>query len=224
LTGRLDAGPGFSLLYEDGDVLAVDKPEGLPVLPGGSTRATPLRDLVQRAYPSKIFVVHRLDKDVSGVLIFARNAEAHRRLSAQFAGHTVEKTYLALVHGVVREDSGEIDRPLRPFGSGRMGVDLQRGKPCSTRFAVTERLAHFSLVEVHPVTGRRHQIRVHLYAIGHPVVGDPLYGDRETQRRYPRLMLHAQRVSFDLPAGSRLTVEAPMSESFQRVLQSARLS
>jgi len=169
----------------------------------------------------KLFIVHRIDRETSGVIVFARNAETHRQLNQQFETRSVEKMYLALVHGVIRDDRGEIDKPLRQFGSGRVAVDDQRGKASVTEFRVLERFEAFTLLDVRPHTGRRHQIRVHLYSIGHPIVGDPLYGDKNLQSSYPRLMLHAHRLSLHLPSGQRLTLEAPIPESFQEVLKTA---
>jgi RluA family pseudouridine synthase len=170
----------------------------------------------QRA--QKLYVVHRIDRETSGVIVFARNAEAHRQLNRQFETRSVEKVYLALVHGVIADDQGEIDEPLRQFGSGRVAVDPERGKESLTEFRILHRLPAFTLVEARPHTGRRHQIRVHLYSIGHAVVGDPLYGDRTIQRSYHRLMLHAHRLSLRLPSSKGLTIEAPIPESFSRVL------
>jgi RluA family pseudouridine synthase len=165
-------------------------------------------------------VAHRLDKETSGIIIFAKNVAAHRYLNDQFSQRNVRKTYVALTHGVIEENSGIIDKPLRQFGSGRMGVDPQRGKPCITEFRVEERLGAYTLVQVHPITGRRHQIRVHLYSIGHPIVGDLRYGDREVQQQFPRLMLHAQRIAFRLPTGEEVVVEAAIPQSFQEVVDS----
>jgi tRNA pseudouridine32 synthase/23S rRNA pseudouridine746 synthase len=212
----------IDVLYEDEDVLAVNKPEGLVAVPERRRQEQSLIEALSTQRGEKLYIVHRIDRETSGVIVFARNAEAHRQLNRQFETRSVEKVYLALVQGVIADDRGEIDRPLRQFGSGRMGIDDHRGKASVTEFRVLERLPAFTLVDVRPRTGRRHQIRVHLYSIGHCVVGDPLYGEQAVQRSYPRLMLHARRLSLHLPSGKRLMIEAPIPESFSRVVQMAR--
>jgi RluA family pseudouridine synthase len=208
-----------SILFENADIVAVDKPEGLAAIPERRPQGPSLLELLSAQRDEKLYVVHRLDKETSGVIVFARHAEAHRRLNAQFEARTVRKVYLALAHGSLARADGEIDAPLRQFGSGRVAVDSKRGKVCATEYTVLERFASHTLVEVRPRTGRRHQIRVHLYHIGHPIVGDPLYGDKSIQTRYSRLMLHAHALTLPLGSGQELTVEAPVSESFRAVLE-----
>ncbi|MCK7490048.1 MAG: pseudouridine synthase [Anaerotruncus sp.] len=136
--------------------------------------------------------------------------------TASSTAATCAKTYLALRRRRPRPSRrGRINAPIREFGSGRMGVDPRRGKPSSTEWKLAERLDGATLLRVHPATGRRHQIRVHLYHIGHPILGDPRYGDRARQERFPRLMLHALAIEFALPSGERVTVEAPAPPSFE---------
>jgi len=209
----------IDVLYEDENILAVGKPEGLPAIPDRRRLDPSLFEILCAGRAERLYIVHRIDRETSGVIVFARNAETHRLLSRQFETRSVEKVYLALVHAVIGDDRGEIDKPLRQFGSGRVGVDIQHGKDSLTEFRVLKRLRAFTLVEVRPRTGRRHQIRVHLYSIGHPIVGDPLYGDKAVQRSCPRLMLHALRLTLRLPSGNRCTIEAPIPESFSRVLE-----
>jgi len=209
----------ISILFEDEDVIAVDKPEGLVAIPERRPQGDSLLELLGAQREEKLFVVHRIDKDTSGVIVFARNAQAHRFLNQQFEARQVEKVYLALVHGVVGQDGGTIDQPLRQCGSGRIAVDAERGKPSVTDIRVAERFASHTLIEAHPRTGRRHQIRVHLYHLGHPIVGDPLYGEAVIQKGFPRLMLHARMLTLQLPSGADLTVEAPIPESFQASLE-----
>ena len=209
------------VLYEDGDVLAVDKPEG--VVSVSEAGAGGLPELLKDHYPGKLFPVHRLDRGASGVIVYAKNADAHRHLNGQFDRREVRKAYLALVHGAVAAGRGTINAPIREFGSGRMGVDARRGKPSSTEWKVAERLPSASLLRVQPATGRRHQIRVHLYHIGHPIVGDLKYGDKALQERFPRLMLHALEIEFIPPSSAgRVTVEAPVPPSFEEVLRGLR--
>jgi len=207
------------ILFENEDILVVNKPEGLASIPEGNKGKDCLISLLSSVFPRRLYVVHRLDKEASGVILFAKNAAAHKYLNEQFSSRSVRKTYVALTHGAIEETSGIIDKPLRQFGSGRMGVDLQRGKPCTTKFRVRERLGAYTLVEAYPLTGRRHQIRVHFYSIGHPIVGDLRYGDKAVQRTFPRLMLHAQKITLQLPSGEGVTIEAPIPESFWSVIE-----
>jgi tRNA pseudouridine32 synthase/23S rRNA pseudouridine746 synthase len=209
------------ILFENEDIVAVNKPEGLASIPEQRAKDC-LLSLLSSMFSEKLYVVHRLDREASGVILFARNAAAHKYLSEQFSGRSVKKTYAALTHGVIEENSGVIERPLREFGSGRMAVDVQRGKSSSTEFRVTERVGAYTLVEVYPHTGRRHQIRAHFYSIGHPLVGDLRYGDKVLQGRFPRLMLHAERITCLLPLGEEVTVEAPIPESFKAVVEMVR--
>jgi RluA family pseudouridine synthase len=208
------------VLYEDADILAVDKPEGIVSVSEAGKGGLP--ELLKPVFPGKLFPVHRLDREVSGVILFAKNAAAHRHLNMEFDRRAVRKTYLALVHGLPARERGTIDGPIREFGSGRMGVDPERGKPSSTEFERLEMFEGTTLLKAFPATGRRHQIRVHLFSIGHPVVGDLRYGDRSVQSRFPRLMLHALAVEFRSPGGKDLRIEAPLPATFSSVLESAR--
>jgi RluA family pseudouridine synthase len=213
-------GPSIRVLFENADYLAADKPEGVVSVSEAGMGGLP--DLLKEVFPGKLYPVHRLDREASGVIVYAKNADAHRHLNGQFDRREVRKTYLALAVGAIKANHGQINAPLREFGSGRIGVDPKRGKPSSTEWKLAERLDGATLVRVHPATGRRHQIRVHLYHIGHPIAGDLKYGDREKQGRFPRLMLHAAAIEFALPSGERVTVEAPAPKSFEEVLSSLR--
>jgi tRNA pseudouridine32 synthase/23S rRNA pseudouridine746 synthase len=210
------------LLFENDDLLAVNKPEGLASIPERTKGKDSLVSLLSHEFRDRLYIVHRIDKEASGVILFAKNPAAHRFLNEQFSTRAVRKTYLILVHGNMDERDGVIDKPLRQFGSGRMGIDPKRGKPSKTGFCVLERFHSYALVEAHPVTGRRHQIRFHFYSIGHPVVGDLLYGDKAAQKQYARLMLHARRLELRLLSGEELKIEAPVSESFEAVLRSVQ--
>jgi len=214
------------ILFENDDIIAVDKPEGLASIP--ERQKTAPNVLAQLSPPTgsghKIYVVHRLDKDASGVILFAKNARTHKYLSRQFTSRTVKKTYLALVHSVVAENRGVIDKPLRQFASGRVAVDTAGGKPSVTEFEAVEQFDSHTLVRAYPLTGRLHQLRVHFYSIGHPIVGDRLYGQKNPQidlgAKYSRLMLHAEKITFQLPSGEGLTIESPIPDSFAQVIQS----
>ncbi len=210
------------VLYETDDYLAVDKPEGVVSVASAGRGGLP--ELVADVFGGRLFPVHRLDRGASGVIVFAKNAAAHRHLNGEFDRRQVRKTYLAVVDGAVAVSRGQINAPLREFGSGRMGVDPRRGKPSATEWKVAERLDGATLLRVSPTTGRRHQIRVHLYHIGHPILGDLRYGDRARQERFPRLMLHALSLEFGLPSGERVAVEAPPPPSFETVVAGLRRS
>jgi 23S rRNA pseudouridine1911/1915/1917 synthase len=164
-------------------------------------------------------IVHRLDRLTSGVILVARTDAAHRHLAEQFSSRTVDKVYLALVHGRLKADRGRIERPITrdPFRRVRMTAKLARGRSALSEYQVLKRFERFTLLEVRIGTGRTHQIRVHLASIGHPVVGDTLYGaPAGTLDRY---FLHAQRITFTSPAsGERITVEAPVPAELQHYL------
>jgi len=200
----------LTILYEDEAVIAVDKPAGMPSAPtrqaasgsAADTLRTQLRTRDRR--PAALWVVHRLDADTSGVLVFARTRPAAAALSQAFAAQQVEKTYLARVAGTVVEDAGTIDLPLR--GEGRRTVVAPDGKSARTEWQVAERAPDTTLLTVRPRTGRLHQIRAHLSALRHPVVGDRRYGGPPA----PRLMLHAARVRLPHPTrGVIVDIEAP---------------
>ncbi len=208
------------ILFETDTVLAVDKPPGLSsnreAGSGGLTGAL----AAERG--GLLLPVHRLDKEAGGVVLFAKTPEAHRFLNGAFELREVRKTYLALVHGRVMRRRGTVDKPIREFGSGRMGVDLARGKPSVTEYEVEEKFEAYTLLRVRPVTGRRHQIRVHLYSLGHPIAGDSRYGDPALRGRAPRLMLHALEIVFPLPEGGTGTATSPPPPSFTGFLDTVR--
>jgi 23S rRNA pseudouridine1911/1915/1917 synthase len=229
--------PAVAVLHADEHLLIIDKPPGFVSI-GGRPGEPNVPDLLRdrRLVPADeaFRVVHRLDRDASGVLVYARTLEAQRRLTEAFAERRVEKVYLALVQGYVTED-GEIDLPLAVDKSGnRAEVARQTGKPAVTRYHIRERVAGHTLLECRPLTGRFHQIRVHLAAVGHPLAVDPLYGggtavrlseykpDYHTSRRreerplIERLTLHAARITFEHPADSGpVTFESPLPKDFR---------
>ena len=201
-------------VHVDHACIVVDKPSGLLSVPG---RGEHLQDCmaarVQTHYPDAL-VVHRLDMATSGLLIFARGPQAQRRLSEAFAAREVHKRYVAVVHGTVSPSAGEIHLPLladwpnRP----RQRVDPENGKPSITRFTV---LCHdvqrgTTRLDLLPLTGRSHQLRVHLLALGHPILGDALYAPADVQAQADRLLLHAEALGFAHPvSGDRLRFESP---------------
>lgn len=217
------------ILYEDEAVIAVNKPAGLIVHAGAGAHAGTLvnrlvhrfQTLSQVGGELRPGIVHRLDKDTSGALLVARTDAAHRALAEQFAGRTVEKTYLALVQGVVRADSGRIVKPITrdPKHRTRMTAKLARGRSALTEFRVLERFDRFTYLEVRIGTGRTHQIRVHLASERHPIAGDRLYGAAAAER----LFLHAWRIVFTSPAsGERVAVEAPLPLELEQWLARLR--
>jgi RluA family pseudouridine synthase len=200
--------PTFDVLQQTPDWIAINKPVGIASI----AERDPSVVCVQRALEvqvGRLWVVHRLDKEVSGVLIFAKNAPTHRSLSMAFEHRLSQKEYTAMVFGEAPKEM-TIDQPLREFGSGRMGVHAA-GKASQTQFVRQNTVAandlHYSLLRVRPLTGRRHQIRVHLYCIGHAIVGDPLYG--HSDRKYPRLMLHASSLEIAIPEMPPISLHAP---------------
>jgi len=215
---RAPSFPGLLVVYEDERLIAVAKPAGQAMAAGGGVHvADTLQAAVAGHIGSKAFIVHRLDRETSGIVVFAKTAEVHRELSRQFEERQVSKPYLALVLGHVADPNGEVNEPLREFGSGRVGVD-PNGRDAVTRWELRERLADADLLEVWPLTGRRHQIRVHCYAIGHPILGDTRYGEPRPVGGAARLMLHAAELA--LSDGLRLAAEPPAE--FARIVAEQR--
>lgn len=210
----------IDVLYSDADVIAINKPAGMVVHAGAGQHSGTLVNALLHHFGSlssgteqeRPGVVHRIDKDTSGVLLVARNDASHRSLAQQFASREIEKIYLALVQGVVRDDEGRIDRKIarHPVHRTRMTATLETGRAALTYWRVLHRYAKSTYVEVRIGTGRTHQIRVHLSSIGHPIAGDTLYGAAATP--HMRFFLHAWRISFRHPStGERITVEAPLA-------------
>jgi tRNA pseudouridine32 synthase / 23S rRNA pseudouridine746 synthase len=206
-------------IYLDNDIAAFAKPPGIATIPERSPLSDSFLKNAEAALSQKLFVVHRLDKEVSGIILFARNAAAHKHLNAQFADREVTKRYLLLTLGCIEPDQGSIEMPIRQFGSGRMGIDPVNGKAARTDYEVVRRYAGSTLVQAFPHTGRRHQLRVHFYSIGHPIAGDSRYGDKRVQSVWARLMLHAESIEFLAPSGQRLSLTAPPPPSFADVLE-----
>jgi len=189
-----------------------DKPAGLLSVPGiGPEKADCLaRRMAERYAGARI--VHRLDRDTSGVIVLARDADTHRHLSLQFQEREVSKTYIAVVAGVIRESHGTIDLPMRKDfdHSPRQCIDFVRGRPSVTHWSVTSRGGDRTRVTLTPVTGRSHQLRVHLKTIGHPILGDELYAPPEIVVQADRLLLHAGSLTFRHPDHDRsMTFVAP---------------
>ena len=215
----------LTILYQEDSVLAVNKPAGLPTLPDGYNRAAPcLIDLLKQQF-DRVWVVHRLDRDTSGVIVFARTAEVHRALNIAFDSRQVHKVYHAIVIGVPEWDEHLIDLPLRPDGDRRHRtvIDRARGKPALTRVVVLERFSQHTLIEAQPATGRTHQIRAHLAALDLPLAGDVLYGGKDMVSLIQRTALHARSIKFTHPVTREvLLLSAPYPNDFVATLAQLR--
>jgi len=219
----------LEVLYEDAAVIAVNKPAGMVVHAGTGVHAGTLVNALLHRFQKlsgvggelRPGIVHRLDRFTSGVILVARTDAAHRDLAAQFGTRTVEKIYLALVHGALKTDQGRIATPITrdPQRRVRMTSRLAHGRSALTEYRVLRRFQKFTLLEVRIGTGRTHQIRVHLSSLHHPVVGDKLYGAPSSP--LGRFFLHAHRITFTSPAtGERVTVTAPLPAELQHYLDS----
>lgn len=197
--------PGLTLLYVDSDCVVVDKPAGLHAVPGlGADKADSVLTRLQLQDPN-IFAVHRLDRDTSGVMVFGRHRAARRALGIQFQDRLISKRYLALVAGVVTDDHGTMAWPMRydPDNKPRQVIDSINGKPAVTHWQCLQRYADTSLLSLEPITGRTHQLRLHLCTLGHAIVGDQLYANAHWQAQSQRLCLHAAELGFAHPGDGR---------------------
>jgi tRNA pseudouridine32 synthase/23S rRNA pseudouridine746 synthase len=192
---------GLDLLYVDNDLVIVNKPAGLLSVPGrGEDKQDSMLYRLHIEFPDAQ-TVHRLDMDTSGILLFARNADAQRAMSRLFEQRRIHKVYLARVWGVPKDTKGSINLPLitdwpnRP----RQKIDFSRGKPALTHYQLIISNGQHSLLQLTPVTGRSHQLRLHMSALGHPILGDPLYGIAQSRCASPRLLLHAEQLAFEHP-------------------------
>lgn len=236
----------IALIYEDKDVLAFNKPSGLLVHPDGKSKKMAFSDWLPSAFSEtrgvggsvdlasggtaeRNGIVHRLDKETSGLIIVARNQKAFDFLQKQFVERTVSKTYHTFVYGEMREEKGAISFPI-----GRSRSDFRqwnaegdtRGqiRPAETEYKTLIAKKDFSFVEVMPKTGRTHQIRVHFKAVGHPVVSDALYAPKKGKGLgLNRLGLHAYTIAFTLPVGRNITLKAPYPEDFSSALEQLAL-
>ena len=236
----------LSVLYEDQDIIVIDKPAGLVVHPAPGHAGGTLVNAILHHVPDlagiggevRPGIVHRLDKDTSGTIVIAKNESALRNLQAQFKSRKVEKRYIALVAGKLGEDQGRIVAPLGrdPRNRKRQAVILgdsdgsRTARAAATEYKVLARYTvplhndlgrgNFTLVQAQPITGRTHQIRIHFAWLGHPLVGDPIYGLRRQRLNSPRLFLHAASLAFTLPStGQWVEFNAPLPSELQDVLQ-----
>lgn len=237
----------LTILYEDEAVVAIDKPAGVAVHPSGRHHSDTLIQRVHAHFQDQIEergeaprLGHRLDRETSGVLLVGKDVAAHRELRRQFEAHLVDKTYLAIVTGDPADGAGSIRLPIGPSTASRIRLKMAirgDGLEARTDYRVLERFGSHALVECQLFTGRQHQIRLHLSAAGHPIVGDKLYGPDDElfirsaedrlmpedliQLELPRQALHHHRLAFDTPAGTgRVTVESPLAEDLGTFLES----
>lgn len=219
----------LNIVYEDSDLVIVNKPAGMVVHPahghysgtlvnGLLAHCTDLSGINGKMRPG---IVHRIDKDTSGLLMVAKNDLAHQHLAAQLKAHSIRRAYYALVQGVISEPAGLVDAPIGRHETDRkkMAVTMKNSKEARTHYYVKERFARHTFIECKLETGRTHQIRVHMAYLGHPLVGDPLYGTRKNNLDFPGQALHAYALGMIHPrTGEELYFEAPLPEHFQTVL------
>lgn len=220
----------LDIVYEDSDLLIVNKPVGLVVHPahghysgtlvnGLLAHCTDLSGINGKMRPG---IVHRIDKDTSGLLMIAKNDLAHQHLAEQLKEHSIKRAYYALVQGVISEPAGLVDAPIgrHEVDRKKMAVTFKNSKEARTHYYVKERFARNTFIECRLETGRTHQIRVHMAYLGHPLVGDPLYGTRKNNLDFPGQALHAYALGFVHPrTGEELYFETPLPEHFQTVLK-----
>ena len=223
----------LDIIYEDKDIIVVNKPKGMVVHPANGNPDGTLVNAIMAICKDSLSgiggeirpgIVHRLDKDTSGLLIVAKNDKAHVNMSEQIKNHEVEKTYIALVKGFVKEEEATINMPIGRSTKDRKKMAVNKnGKNAVTHFKVLERFEKYTLLEVKIETGRTHQIRVHLSEIGYPVVGDTTYSNGKNDWGIKGQCLHAKSLKFKHPVtGKEMFIEAPLPEYFENVLQELR--
>ncbi|MBB3945414.1 tRNA pseudouridine32 synthase/23S rRNA pseudouridine746 synthase [Rhizobium skierniewicense] len=200
--------PYISVLYRDEDIVVLDKPSGLLSVPGRDPALSDsLATRVQKQFP-KALMINRLDKDTSGIVLMSLNRNAHATIASQFENRTTQKSYVAVVWGHVDGEAGQIDLPLAidPDNKPRHRVDHEAGRASQTRWSVLDRLPlPATRLMLYPLTGRTHQLRVHMKAIGHPILGDEFYSDGDALKASTRLLLHAEALGFRHPDGRDVT-------------------
>ncbi len=223
----------LDVIYEDNDILVVNKQKGLVVHPGnGNPDGTLVNAIMAKCKDSlsgiggeiRPGIVHRIDKDTSGLLIIAKHDKAHINVSEQIKNHEVKKTYIALVRGRVKENEATIDMPIARSTKDRTKMAVSKnGKNAVTHIKVLERFNDYTLLEVNIETGRTHQIRVHMSQIGYPIVGDYVYSNGRNPFGVEGQMLHSQKLEFVHPiSGKKMNLEAPLPEYFEKVLKVLR--
>lgn len=220
----------IEVLYEDNDIIVVNKPKGMVVHPANGNPDGTLVNAIMSICKDSLSgiggeirpgIVHRLDKDTSGALIVAKNDKSHIKMSEQIKNHEVEKTYIALVKGFVKENEATIDMPIGRSLKDRKKMAVRKeGKNAVTHFKVIERFPNYTLLEVKIETGRTHQIRVHLSEIGYPIVGDEVYSNGKNEWNIHGQCLHAKSLKFKHPITEKeMCIEAPIPEYFQNIIK-----
>ena len=217
------------IIYEDDDIIVVNKPKGMVVHPANGNPDGTLVNAIMAICKDSLSgiggeirpgIVHRLDKDTSGLLIIAKNDEAHVNVSEQIKNHEVKKTYIALVRGIIKENEATIDMPIGRSTSDRKKMAVnKKGKNAITHIKVLKRYDKYTLVEVNIETGRTHQIRVHLSFIGYPIIGDTTYSNGKNEFNVQGQCLHAKKLEFVHPiTGKKMELEAPLPQYFQEII------
>lgn len=223
----------LDVVYEDDDILIINKPQGMVVHPANGHYSGTLVNALMFMEDSlssingviRPGIVHRIDKDTSGLLCVAKNDNAHHFLAEQLKDHTMAREYMALVRGVIKENSGTVDMPIGRDKNNRQKMAVVKdGKPATTHFVVIERFANHTLIKCQLVSGRTHQIRVHMSAIGYPVEGDPLYAGKNYDKLYKDgQLLVAYKLKLIHPKTKKeMVFEIPLPEYFEKVLESLR--
>ena len=224
----------LSVVYEDEDMLVVNKPQGMVVHPAvGNYTGTLVNALLAHCGDSlsgingekRPGILHRIDKDTSGLLLVAKNDMAHQYLAGQIKAHSLTRAYKALVHGGFKNDTGEVNLPIgrHPVDRKKMAVTYRNSREAVTRYRVLEAFGAYSFIECVLKTGRTHQIRVHMSHLGHPIVGDPVYGVRKENFQTNGQLLHAYKVGFIHPrSGGYMEFESPLPDYYEKILEKLR--
>ena len=222
----------LNILYEDDDLLMVNKPKGMVVHPSAGHLTGTLVNAVMYHCKDRLSgingvmrpgIVHRIDKDTTGVLVICKNDKAHNHVAAQLKEHSITRKYRAIVHGVIKEEEGTVDAPIgrHPVERKKMAAGVKNGKRAVTHYRVLQRFRNHTYIECQLETGRTHQIRVHMASIGHPLLGDTVYGPAKNPLHLQGQTLHAQVLGLIHPStGEYLEVEAPLPEYFEKLLKS----
>ena len=224
----------LDIIYEDKDVLIVNKPKNMVVHPApGHYEGTLVNAIMYHCHNDlsgingvlRPGIVHRIDKDTTGSLIICKNDEAHRKIAEQLKEHSITRKYSAIVYGRISNDEGVVDAPIgrHPTDRKKMAINERNGKPAITHYKVLERFEKYTYIECQLETGRTHQIRVHMTSIGHPLLGDEVYGNAKCPFKLEGQTLHAMTIGFIHPSTNQyVEYEAPLPEYFERLLQILR--